>query len=94
MRKEWKKPELIGLEVNETNTTEGVYYNTNFRATLVCRGIGVRNADGSITIKSPCGESIRGATLEEAKANWNTHCTEAHPGQPLAGEELTYGRIS
>lgn len=94
MKKVWESPRILGLELHDTNDVEGVYYTTKTRATLMCRGIGYRDADGKIVITEVCGESIWGATLEEARTNWDTHCKEAHPGQPLAGEELTYGRIS
>lgn len=94
MKKIWENPRFLGLELHHTNDGEGVYYTTNVRTTLVCRGIGYRDADGKIVITEPCGELIGGATLSEARVNWEQHCTEKHSGRPMIGEELDFGRIS
>ena len=40
MKKIWENPRFLGLELHHTYDGEGVYYTTNTRATLVCRGIG------------------------------------------------------
>ena len=94
MKKIWENPRFLGLELHHTNDGEGVYYTTNARATLVCRGIGYRDTDGKIVITEPCGQSIWGATLSEANANWLQHCVDVHTGKPAIGEELSYGRVS
>ena len=94
MKKIWENPGFLGLELHHTNDGEGVYYTTNARATLVCRGIGYRDTDGKIVITEPCGQSIWGATLDEAMASWKQHCVDVHPGRPAVGEELDVGRIS
>ncbi|WP_195467445.1 hypothetical protein [Clostridium sp. D43t1_170807_H7] len=94
MKKIWENPRFLGLELHHTNDGEGVYYTTNTRATLICRGIGHRDANDKIVITEPCGKSIWGATLEEARANWRLHCEEAHSGRPMIGEELDFGRVS
>lgn len=94
MKKVWENPRVLGLELHHTNDGDGVYYTTKTRATLMCRGIGYKDADGKIIITESCGESIRGATLEEARANWDAHCVQVHPGRPAIGEELDVGRIS
>ena len=94
MKKIWENPRFLGLELHHTNDGEGVYYTTNARATLVCRGIGYRDTDGKIVITEPCGQSIWGATLSEARANWEQHCVDVHTGKPAIGEELDVGRIS
>lgn len=94
MKKVWENPRILGLELHHTNDGEGVYYTTNARATLRCRGIGYKDSDGKIVITEPCGESIWGATLSEARVNWEQHCAEKHPGRPMIGEELVVGRVS
>ena len=94
MKKVWENPRFLGLELHHTNDGEGVYYTTNARATLMCRGIGHIDSDGKVVITEPCGQSIWGATLEEARANWDQHCKEKHSGKPMIGEELVVGRVS
>ena len=97
MKKIWENPRVLGLELHHTNEGEGVYYTTNskLRVTLVCRGIGYLDADGkTVVITQPCNIAIGGSTLAEARANWEQHCNEVHPGKPQIGEELDFGRVS
>lgn len=95
MKKIWENPRVLGLELHHTNEG-GMFYTTNsrLRVTLMCRGFGYIDADGRVVITEACNTAIGGSTLEEARANWELHCAEVHPGRPIIGEENIVGRIS
>lgn len=68
-----------------------VYADTTVK--LRCVGIGYKGVDGKPVVTDPCGEVILGATLQEARSNWEQHCAEVHSNDLSIGDELIVERV-
>lgn len=87
MKKVWQNPMVLGLDVEQTNTNQGVYYKVSLarRPGVVCTGVFDINTGTHI---QPCGEAFYGATLDQAIDLWREHAAVAHAGHPAYGEYM------
>ena len=87
MKKLWQNPMVLGLDVEQTNTDQGVYYKVSLarRPGVICTGV-INVITGEVIQK--CDEEFYGATLEEAIDQWREHANTVHAGHPVNGEVM------